>query len=136
MLSIREKIAHKLNITVEQLQLATQDRWLDTSDNNKLVHQMGFTDNQVLTTKVQSNLSNTYSKVAEVRTTCVQLYSVPTNAIIKKIVKLVASLNNDNADVPAGHQSCRCTLYVLVLLHVHVCAPHYRACFGGGGVPL
>ena len=66
MLSIKEKIAHKLNTTVEQLQLATQDRWLDTSDNNKLVHQMGFTDNQVLTTKVQSNLSNTYSRVAEV----------------------------------------------------------------------
>ncbi len=71
-LSMKGKIALKLNTTVEQLQLATQDRWLETSDNNKLVRQMGFTDNQDLSVKIQSNLSNTYSKVAEVRTVLYQ----------------------------------------------------------------
>ncbi len=77
MLSVKEKIALKLNTAIEQIQLATHDRWLDSSDNNKLVHQMGFSDNQVLTTKVHSNVSpNSHTKVAEVRTVLMTELSV------------------------------------------------------------
>ena len=38
---------------------------LDTSDSNKLIHQMGFTDHQMIIVKTHSNTSS-YSKVTEV----------------------------------------------------------------------
>ena len=51
-------------------------------------------------------------------------------------MKLVASLNNDNADVPAGHQSCRChCMYSFYYMYMYVLLTIELA-LGGGCTPL
>ena len=67
MLSVKQKIAKKLSVSPEQVQIGLSERWLDTSDNNKLIHQMGFSDRQLIIVKTHTVVSNYSSKVSEVR---------------------------------------------------------------------
>jgi len=76
LLSLKEKIAQKLNTNPEQLQIGTTDKWLDVGDNNKLVHQLGFTDQQTLSVKLHSNISGTHSKVTDV--SCMDMHNMHT----------------------------------------------------------
>lgn len=66
MLSVKQKIAKKLGVSTEQVQIGLSERWLDTSDNNKLIHQMGFSDHQLIIVKAHPAVSNYSSKVSEV----------------------------------------------------------------------
>ena len=66
MLSVKQKIAKKLSVSPEQVQIGLSERWLDTSDNNKLIHQMGFSDRQLIIVKTHTVVSNYSSKVSEV----------------------------------------------------------------------
>jgi len=63
-LTVRQKIAKKLNVASEQLQMGISERWLDSSDNNKLIHQLGFADQQLIIVKTHS-VASSYSKVTE-----------------------------------------------------------------------
>eukprot|EP00731_Ephydatia_muelleri_P019119 Em0011g1159a len=56
--SVRQKVAKQLNVTPEQVQIGTTEHWLDISDYNKLIHQLGFTDHQTLIVKTQSFVSS------------------------------------------------------------------------------
>lgn len=70
MLSVKQKIAKKLGVSPEQVQIGLSERWLDTSDNNKLIHQMGFSDRQLIIVKTHTMVSNYSSKASEVNTFC------------------------------------------------------------------
>lgn len=70
MLSVKQKIAKKLGVSTEQVQIGLSERWLDTSDNNKLIHQMGFSDRQLIIVKTHTVVSNYSSKVSEVSLLC------------------------------------------------------------------
>ena len=67
MLSVKQKIAKKLGIPAEQVQIGLSERWLDTADNNKLIYQMGFSDRQLIIVKTHTVVSSYSSKVSEVR---------------------------------------------------------------------
>ena len=66
MLSVKRKIAKRLGIPPEQVQIGLSERWLDTSDNNKLIYQMGFSDRQLIIVKTHTVVSSYSSKVSEV----------------------------------------------------------------------
>ena len=40
--SIRHKIARRLGVAIDELSVGVADRWLDSTDNNKLVGQVEF----------------------------------------------------------------------------------------------
>ena len=75
MLSVKQKIAKKLGVSPEQVQIGLSERWLDTSDNNKLIYQMGFSDRQLIIVKTHTVVSSYSSKVSEVGGTDA-LYSI------------------------------------------------------------
>lgn len=66
MLSVKQKIAKKLGASSEHVQIGLSERWLDTSDNNKLIYQMGFNDRQLIIVKTHTIVSSYSSKVSEV----------------------------------------------------------------------
>ena len=79
-LSVKQKIAKKLDVSPEQVQIGLSERWLDTSDNNKLIYQMGFSDRQLIIVKTHTIVSSYSSKVSEVGlgvTDAVDLYLTP-----------------------------------------------------------
>ena len=51
LLSIKHKIARRLNISVDHVTMGVSDRWLDKADANKLVHQLEFAGPMVLIIK-------------------------------------------------------------------------------------
>ena len=72
LLSIKHRVARKLNVPVEQVTMGLSDRWLDSMDANKLIGQLEFGGPMVLIIKTYGgSISGTSgyssSKVGEVR---------------------------------------------------------------------
>lgn len=65
MLSIKHKVARKLNMPVDHLTMGVSDRWLDSTDNNKLIHQLEFGGSMTLIIKTYG-VATGYSRVTEV----------------------------------------------------------------------
>ena len=65
LLSIRHKIARKMGVSVEQISMGVTDRWLNTTENNKLIHQLEFGQHPVLITK--THMCSGYSRATDVR---------------------------------------------------------------------
>ena len=51
LLSIKHKIARRLNQSVDHVTMGITDRWLDNTDANKLIHQLEFGGPMVLIIK-------------------------------------------------------------------------------------
>lgn len=51
LLSIKHKIARRLNVSVDHVTMGVSDRWLDIADTNKLIHQLEFGGPMVLIIK-------------------------------------------------------------------------------------
>ena len=65
MLSIKHKIARRLNVSVDHVTMGVSDRWLDTSDLNKLISQLEFGGPMVLIIKTYG--TGYSSRTTEVR---------------------------------------------------------------------
>lgn len=51
LLSIKHKVARRLNVAVDHVTMGVSDRWLDSTDNNKLVGQLEFGGNMAFIIK-------------------------------------------------------------------------------------
>ncbi len=71
LLSIKHKIARRLNLSVDHVTMGVSDRWLDHTDTNKLIHQLEFGGPMVLIIKTYggsvSGSGYSTSRMGEVR---------------------------------------------------------------------
>lgn len=94
-LSVRRRVAQKVGVTQEQVQMGISERWvsdvrslwalsyllhplplsphqLDAADNNRLIHQLHFKEQQVIIVK-----TNTYARGNEVRVQITEMTCTP-----------------------------------------------------------
>ena len=68
LLSIKHKVARRLNVSVDHVTMGVSDRWLDSSDLNKLISQLEFGGPMVLIIKTYGGVTTGYNtRVTEVR---------------------------------------------------------------------
>ncbi|XP_065904481.1 ubiquitin carboxyl-terminal hydrolase 24-like isoform X2 [Dysidea avara] len=61
--SVRQKIAKQLNMTPDQVQLGTNDRWLMQTFDNKLLHQLDFQDEQLVIVRTSGVVTSSHGRV-------------------------------------------------------------------------
>jgi ubiquitin carboxyl-terminal hydrolase 9/24 len=68
LLSIKHKVSRRLSVSVEHVTMGVSDRWLDTTDLNKLISQLEFGGPMVLIIKTYGGMNTGYSsRVSDVR---------------------------------------------------------------------